>query len=1175
MVIINDKVFDIYNLDTIESIMNRIAAKLKTLPKFLYFPNGIPSLEDFHINSNNFIVEDIYNIIKTNSIDDNFSNVYELIKDKIKQKNLDIEEVVRIFIIHNKLINDLSEVSDEDLVSMNIHFMEDSIKKSIGKDININDMYNKKSRSDKLLYYENLIQNNIIKEFEKTESYIEFKNIIGIQYTPFELEKIYFDIILEIELISLLEIFNKIKLTDHVPFSTCSNFYKIRKDIIPPLQWKYSDNSNIILKVLQKEDIATSIEDYADVIIEKDYNKIKAILSYTVFNNISKDEIINRFLSVIGNPKVTNIKEKEINGIFYFLNQRLNKIVLLDLIMNDSYFSNYLYIDETIITQKPTVYIHFYTQEIGEIKAYLTEKIVDKKDPDIKNKKEFFENSYYVRVKISKAKNLESIEKFQEILSKLFTLYNQKYENIIDIYSEFIPLNELETKLTIKNKKRVTKKIKDKREELAPEIFVSNYTRFCGQPPTIINDEDEENEIERGRQVLTFPKDASEGAIPRKYICEYKKYPYPGIKTNILSNSDKFPYLLCCYENDQTNKPEFRNYYYGEQLIDTTIDQHIIKSNKILNDKQVGYLPQNISKFFEIIDSDKNFEYYRVGVDKNLNSFLNCILFSLKLLNNTNIDLQLQNIRKTLATDELAASSKQELYDYTIEDIINKIKNTNEYFNPNYFIHLLEVKYNCNIFLFTRNKDNPDGTIVLPRHVKGYFKNKNNFNNNIFVYEHTGIEADNSKYPMCEIICRWNKKGKKDDLEYVFSSDNDLVKNAFEIFQNFNDFYILSKKFSYSELDFEAINLLSQSIDFYGKTRLLNIEHNGNKMTLFTSPLQPFKVKEENSFSVYKVTEEVANKFLSKYTIKNKKISNNILKCIIGNTTIRIPLIDSEIKSVSEYNSVILEYNKYKKLSRYITQYFFWIYSKFLKITNKQPSINNFEEFSKSYIIIDDKFNYGNVVNTFIANNNNIMLGNKLVLKSNETLDRLFYSLKLEIMRDPQKILLYNMKKYIDNYYIDVIDFDYYNFQIILKGDESLDNFIKINIQNDIQYIIYDHILKTSLSPYFFKNNIIGDTIYLAQNTTSIEKAIEIYNTWIKYKYNPLYNPKNSNILYNFLLYAYKNKNQIKPYYVNGENTPNLIKIIGYKVVREDVDTDEEFENYENKNFFTILLPLK
>jgi hypothetical protein len=127
----------------------------------------------------------------------------------------------------------------------------------------------------------------------------------------------------------------------------------------------------------------------------------------------------------------------------------------------------------------------------------------------------------------------------------------------------------------------------------------------------------------------------------------------------------------------------------------------------------------------------------------------------------------------------LATACKQEMYDFSVKDILNKLSDTEEYLNPNYFIRFLEIKYECNIFLFKINSDYPEGILTIPRHNKGYYRNKPNFNNSIFIYENMGIESDNAKYPQCELICRWYKKGKPDELQYKFESEYDNFSISF------------------------------------------------------------------------------------------------------------------------------------------------------------------------------------------------------------------------------------------------------------------------------------------------------------------------------------------------------------------------------------------------------------
>ena len=1184
MVFVNGKKILIYNLDTERTILERIASKLNTLPKFLFFMNEVPTIKEFHNDVLQIEVEDLFKLIKDNSFNENFSEFYDKIKNKLQSKDLTIKDIVDVYITYNKSLHDLQDSVDTDYIIDYMFFYLDTIKKQTknitGTDIDVKNITI--NCKNEIIKFNNKIQENIKKAEEKENEFKSFENIKGIPYEPFELEKIMFEMTLDIKDLSLLELFNIIKLSDNVPFATCNYFYKIRKEFVPPLSWELSSESSIILKVMQKENLTYNIEDYADIIIEKDIenNNFKVLLNHSTSNNIPKEQIITRFLDILesnSNSLIKNVIEKQINGVFYFPNQKLNKYIISDLIMNKNIFSDYLSIDESSISQKPTVFVRFYTTETEEITAFLTEKIVDKKDQNVKLKPNFIDNSYYIRVKISSVNNIKSINKFQDILSKLFVKYNYFYSSVLDFYTNFIPLEEIEKPKSVKKIKQ-KKTIKDinPRNILAPEIFVSNYTRFCGEPPTLINDEDEETMIAQGKQVLTFPKDTSEGSVPRKYICEYKHYPYPGLRENTLNNSDKFKYLLCCFESDQTRKPEYRNYYFEEELEDTeSFTQHIITTNKLLNNGQIGHLPHNIKKFFDIIDEDKNYEYYRIGMSKGNNSFINCILFALNSLEYDNENLN--TIRKSLSTLELSASCKQEMFDFTCEDIINKINNLEEYFNPNFFIHLLEIKYNCNIFLFNRNEENIDGSLSIPRHVKGYFKYKKPFNKTVFIYEHKGIDSDNTKYSSCELIFRWNKKGKKDDLQYNFDSDFYISKNAFTIFNEYNDFYILKNRFFYNDFILpDLVKVLSQTIDFYGKTRMINVEYNSIKFSIFTSPIQPLNVIEETDYIIYKLDNSNIKEVLDILGInQNNLITNNeIIYSQIGNVDIKIPLSRSNLQSVSKFNSVINDYNKYKKLSRYIVQYLFWLYSKYLNESNKIPSIDNFEDFIFKNIIIDEKFKYNNINKNFSLDCP-LLLDKKLVLKSNETLKRLLYSLRLEIMHNPEKIILYHNRKTIEHYYLDISDFDIYSFQFILKGTDSISKFIKSSLQDEIQYKIYDKILKESIAPYFFKNNLVENKLYLAQNTTSIKNAIKVYYNWVNKNYNPLFDLDDiQSTEIGFLFFAYKNSLNIKSYFVNEEKSTPKIKIIGYKITKEDKDEDDISEDFQEKNFYTILLPL-
>ena len=70
--------------------------------------------------------------------------------------------------------------------------------------------------------------------------------------------------------------------------------------------------------------------------------------------------------------------------------------------------------------------------------------------------------SDYVRVKITKADNMTSVELFQNIFSKLMYIYNIQYKKIVTFYRKFLPKFGKELK--------EPKTGKSKAQDIAPEV---------------------------------------------------------------------------------------------------------------------------------------------------------------------------------------------------------------------------------------------------------------------------------------------------------------------------------------------------------------------------------------------------------------------------------------------------------------------------------------------------------------------------------------------------------------------------------------------------------------------------------------------------------------------------------------------------------------------------------
>jgi hypothetical protein len=235
------------------------------------------------------------------------------------------------------------------------------------------------------------------------------------------------------------------------------------------------------------------------------------------------------------------------------------------------------------------------------------------------------------------------------------------------------------------------------------------------------------------------------------------------------------------------------------------------------------------------------------------------------------------------------------------------------------------------------------------------------------------------------------------------------------------------------------------------------------------------------------------------------------------------------------------------------------LYSKYLNEENETISLDSILSFREKYIVIDRNFEYiGNISKRFDMASP-LFNKNKLVIKSEETLKRLLYALRI-FSRQREKLLNYYKLENIENYYLDVTDFDQYHYQVIIQGEESLKNWIK---DQTINYNLYDTIQTNKLQPYFFRNKLVNnEEIYLAQNSNTLEQSLKIHKIWKKKGYNlgEEYYP-DSEITTKYVLFSYKNLKDIVRYEIGGEHDKeDYPNIIGYKI--------------DGKAFYTTLLNL-
>lgn len=1172
MTIVNGEEIPVYGLDTRDSTITRIAVGLNTLPKFL---RGIPE----NIGPDPIEVFDLLKLAKKDAAkSSNLSKFIKKNKDLIEDSE---PEIVRLWLIYNDELEKLSAYSPIVLDQTSKEFVE---KGYFASEKEFRNYWN--TRADVKQQIDASIRELKVQDEKFRSLYGSFETIEdGLVYTDFKTEKVFLDLIMDLNDITILELFNAIVLNRTTPFAVCKNYYKILKGYTPPEDWAVQTENDISLRISERIDVDPSrVKDFTDVrlYVEGDMsheNVGARVRLVTERGYLSKESFIDRLSDVFPNLAPINYKkvvEKEVVGIFYFPMERINTYVFADLVMNNTVFNSIVSIDESNKATKkksesaqPWLYIHFSHPSTGHITASIGQKIADRTDAEIREEDpEIFPHGEpYIRVR-AKGRDVAAIKYFQDMLARLLVMYGEKYNEIVEDYQKFIP----DFGTVVEQDVRPLKQ-----GDMAPEVFVSNFSRYCNETrqPTIVTAAKAEKYKSKGKEVMLFPRDRpesvdavkypSDGLNQNFYVCKNPEYPYPGLQVNNkLSNSKDYPFLPCCFKNQQSEKPNsiFRHYYYGEDLESKEKKQQdLIITDKILGNAKFGNLPESLSKIFELLDTDTNYKYIRLGVDRSKSSFLQAVMTGmyeitgiLELTSQSERAERIKYIRGQLSDPGVCVVAKQSCPQMSIAEISAMISDPEVYLDPKLFCQLLETYFQCPIYLFNRTM------IVQPNSLKGYYRTKIS-GSAVFIYENWGSEADNAQYPQCELIVRWRVK-KTDEVDYNFSPDTKISKAVKGFFRTFSQFYNLSEKIVYTSLPLPSkILIVGQDIDPYGKTRRLDVKYQKNLFTLLTDPIPPVQVLETKD-PITEVDVDLAKDIIAYMggTLESQTlegVENPVvvqINTVIGNVKISIPVkkcrkLDIPVEYGSKYpmaaKSSLQIFNRNKRMSRYITEYLFWNFSKYLEdhkveeITDKVLS----KFAAKSFDVIQGH-EYADVPK-FFGNNNSIMRGHKLLVQSEDMVKRLMYVLKLYSVRDLKSLREYRKRKVIRNYYDEISDFTHYPGQVILEGEDSLERWLQ---ETDNISIIRKGVDVGRKAPYFFSNPMVENgKVFLAQNTTSLRSALSISKTWYLEGYNNPYVETKRNRI-QFTLYSYSAEDDIREVNVEGERVDYSVRILGYKI---------------------------
>ena len=1132
MVKINNQNISVSSNDTEAIFLLNIASTLQTLPRFLKFDDKYNFNEIKTGKIKSYKVLNVLDLIKGTEDDIQYKDFYELVKKDFSN----LEEITKLWIVKNNMIQTQN------------HF-------KLLVQTELDEIFDKKINVDQILKDRVSILTKLNSEIQQISRKIEAQNNFlkkinshaSKEYSDFETEKITLKLITDLKNYSLDAIFDLIKTNHFIPFVSFKDYYKIFEEF-KPLDSFVNILPQIYLKILTTKTHSSKInleKDYEDCLIYiENNNMIIEVRSNLKF--IKQDELISRLKSIFVNLDfniIDSIKTK-FNGIYFISKTNINKFIFSDMVMNNKYFNNFLFIDESIKAskQKPGLYLHFIDPlkpELGEVKANIITKLVKPNDVEIrlKNRILFPFGSSMMRVKISSAKDMEAVNHFQNIFSKLLSMYEEEKNDVIKFYKKYIPDFKEE---------EVVEKLEEKKLDLkylAPDLFLADYSRICQNKPSIIEDTEVKSYEKKGFQVLKYPKSEDEGNV-YNYICDHPKKKFPGLILNTLPNRDVYPYIPCCFAKDQTTKDKsyYKVYYEGQELEEGE-QQRIITTNKLVQKDKFALIPNNLKILFDTFDDSQ--DYLRKGVSRSKNSFIECILDVVKSNLPDNPEKRkkiVENERKSLRTMNLSLV-KQECFDLSDEEILNYINKDNNYFDPKLFIRLLEEKYKLNIYLFTRNYGENEGYMLLPRHIQGHFYYPKNNKKNVLIYEHLGNESDRALYPQCELIVQWDMKSE--NFLKDFNNGSIFIEGVNNIYKILNgEYYVLDKINNAVSLKFPNVMVQSQYIDQYGKVRALKLKSGNKIINMFTSPLPPLNVIQQNleEFLQLNNYNEIRD-FLQENDInitkqnKNKTIiggySGNVFCSFLINkeNNLNFEEYDFNLPTIKEKSKLqIFEDNR--KLALIISSHFNYQYSTFVHSNDLQLNNNSILDFVKDKVLIDSNFKYKNILNNDF-DNKSMYKGNKLVVNNEDTLKSLIYILRKDIKFRYEFIQNYHQLKFIPNYYNNISDFQSYPLQVLIQGENRIKEYINTpKFDNKI----YEFVQVSKKIPYFIH---IDNEIKLIVPCEDIQECL---STGIK-----LNNGNDIDEDIKYKVYAYNSKNDIKIFSKGTIKNEYDLKVLVYK----------------------------
>lgn len=1103
-----------YRSDTQTSITRRIARIFDTIPQFMTFSS-------FNIE-NTLVFFDLKTFIH-----ENFKGTLSLVLRSYSTKcNFAVNEKIRDLVLAEWLKHEFEKKTDDVPDEYFLLGIKNNIRDFLNDQprFGVEDYDFQDSPEDTRRIIQNMkayISNyeDVIKQLndrEKTieKSFQDYEHVTSLERDVFVSETTTFLTKTKNKKdIDIRLVFDKIKTTDVIPFASFGNFYKVHSG--QQIQPEWTDQttfSHIILKIKSDEknfSTCTVKIENETIVYETELQKY--------------DDKVIRLIADTLSVDIYETTEEKISGHFY-MKFFFDKTILLDLISNNIVFSKLFFTNELLkpSRERKSIYTYFEDPdkpEFGVTTLSLSNQSY-KKLPDKLKIETRLNKTHFVRCRISKAKNRLAVQHIIDMLCNTLPIYDIEQKKIQREYVKYLPdfSPNIPEELIIKEDKTF-----DILRSTVPDLFVKGYTRQCFNSPTIVDGKDVDKKNKS--LYMKYPKDSDDA---KWYTCsDETDYKYIGLKKPKQLkdlNTEKYPYIPCCYKENQIEKSGTKYYKYMENIKDEEgkKQQDTIKTNKFVGFNHFGLLPVSLSNFFTILDKDEH-DFFRKGVSSVYHTFLECVYEAVDdtfqiASKDEREKMLLKKIKEINDDVSLLSFGKQEMYDSS--DV--KIQ-MDKYMLPEEWVSVLSEQFNCFIYIYRNVNGKTD--LVLPRHKNGHyelFRNMTTVSPVILIYEHQGGEFDISPVPRCELITRRQKD--RSEYKHYFSKDSKHYTNIIrQIYSSLKrvkytyGFISKNEKDSY-RLNNIDVRILKQAVDSYGKTRLVRIRYKNENVDIYTSPIQPLKAPINNYWNP-----NITDRFIIDELLSNKierKVTDKIhaMEGLIGNVKCIIPSKPSSARNlkqlylpiVASSKSLYDQFIEYRTQSKYMIEHVLHSYSKWMSENpNKDVSV-----FFSQRVRLQSS---SNMDYSLFFNND------KTIPVPARSKDNVLYSIKLSEQRDRLGLLNFKDNLTVSNAYRDPDEFKKHVNEIVITNDELWNDYIK---QQDTGNKYYVSLVKAVISfvdvekktqsieeymssdefknkrfMFFFSNKHVSGSTFVLLKCKDRKDAILQSANWIKYRY--------------------------------------------------------------------------